>query len=351
MGRSDLIRVPSPAARTTADRRRGRIARILSPRGEAAGVWDTRGVPELVPYDEFALFHENAAEYGLPYTGPPEVRRVDVEVSPGRQVSSLVWGTTPPELVLVHGGAQNAHTWDTVALALGLPLVAIDLPGHGHSDAGPEGITSAGSNGRDLAVVVAELAPEARGVVGMSLGGMSSIALVDHAPELVRKLVLVDVTPGVNQEKAAPITNFINGPPSFDSFDALLARTIEHNPGRSEASLRRGILHNAVQREDGSWVWRWARFRPQPSEPGAARAHPDFSDSWEAVSRIKVPLLLVRGLAWSVVDDADVAELLRRQPTAQVVGVEGAGHSIQGDRPLELTAILRDFFYPAGRSG
>ncbi len=307
-------------------------------------------MPELVPYDEFGLFHENAAEYGLPYTGPPEVRRVDVEVSPGRKVSSLVWGTTPPELVLVHGGAQNAHTWDTVALALGLPLVAIDLPGHGHSDGGPEGITSAGSNGRDLAVVVAELAPEARGVVGMSLGGMSSIALVDHAPELVRKLVLVDVTPGVNPEKAAPITNFINGPPSFDSFDALLARTIEHNPGRSEASLRRGILHNAVQREDGSWVWRWARFRPPPSEPGAAAAHPDFSDWWEAVSRIKVPLLLVRGLAWSVVDDADVAELLRRQPTAQTVGVEGAGHSIQGDRPLELTAILRDFFYPAGRS-
>jgi pimeloyl-ACP methyl ester carboxylesterase len=305
-------------------------------------------VPDRVPYDEFGLFHENAAEYGIPYSGPPDVRRVEVEVSPGRVVSSLLWGTDPPELVLVHGGAQNAHTWDTVALALDRPLLAIDLPGHGHSDGGPEGITSAGSNGRDLAVVVRELAPEARGVVGMSLGGMSSIALTDHAPELVRKLVLVDVTPGVNPEKAAPITNFINGPPSFDSFDDLLARTIEHNPGRSESSLRRGILHNAVQREDGSWVWRWARFRPEASEPGAAPAHPDFSDWWEAVSRIAVPLLLVQGLAWSVVDDADVAELLRRQPTAQVIGVEGAGHSIQGDRPLELAGILRDFLYPEG---
>jgi pimeloyl-ACP methyl ester carboxylesterase len=259
-------------------------------------------------------------------------------------VSSLVWGTAPPELVLVHGGAQNAHTWDTVALALGRPLVAVDLPGHGHSDGGPEGITSVGSNGRDLAVAVAALAPDALGVVGMSLGGMSSIALADHAPELVRRLALIDVTPGVNPEKAAPITNFINGPPSFDSFDELLARTIEHNPGRSESSLRRGILHNAVQREDGSWVWRWARFR---AEPGETRpSHPDFGNWWEAISRIRCPLMLVRGLAWSVVDDADVAELQRRQPSAQVVGVEGAGHSIQGDRPLELADILTDFFYP-----
>jgi len=298
-------------------------------------------VPEPVAYDEFGLFHENAAEYGLPYDGPPEVRRVDVEVAPGRNVSSLVWGTEPPELVLVHGGAQNAHTWDTVALALGLPLLAVDLPGHGHSDGGPEGVVSVGSNGRDLATVVRQLAPGARGVVGMSLGGMSSIALTDHAPELVRKLALVDVTPGVNPEKAAPITNFINGPPSFESFDDLLARTIEHNPGRSESSLRRGILHNDVQRDDGSWVWRWARFR---GDPDSAATHPDFTNWWEAVSRISVPVLLVRGLAWSVVDDADVDELLRRQPGAQVIGVEGAGHSIQGDRPLELAAILSEFF-------
>ncbi|HXA73847.1 MAG TPA: alpha/beta hydrolase [Acidimicrobiales bacterium] len=303
-------------------------------------------MPELIPYDEFGLFHENAAEYGLPYDGPPDVRRVDVEVSPGRQVSSLVWGgrTGSPELVLVHGGAQNAHTWDTVALALGRPLLAVDLPGHGHSDGGPDGPVSAGTNGRDLAVVVRELAPHARGVVGMSLGGVSSIALAAEAPELVRALALVDITPGVTAEKAAPVTNFVNGPASFASFDEILARTIEHNPGRSESSLRRGILHNALQREDGTWVWRYARFRVEPSEG----VHPEFGDWWEAVSALTVPVLLVRGLAWSVVGDEDVAELLRRQPEARVVGVEGAGHSIQGDRPLELAAILSEFFYPEG---
>ena len=301
-------------------------------------------MPDLIPYDEFGLFHENAAEYGLPYDGPPDVRRVDVEVSPGRRVSSLQWGaeTGSPELVFVHGGAQNAHTWDTVALALGRPLLAIDLPGHGHSDGGPDGPVSAGTNGRDLAVVVRKLAPDARGVVGMSLGGISSIALAAEASELVRALALVDITPGVTAEKAAPVTNFVNGPPSFASFDELLARTIEHNPGRSESSLRRGILHNAVQREDGSWVWRYARFRAEhPSEA----VHPEFGDWWEAVSGLTVPVLLVRGLAWSVVGDEDVAELLRRQPEARVVGVEGAGHSIQGDRPLELAALLSDFFY------
>src|SRR5213082_901666 len=102
-------------------------------------------------YDEFGLFAENASEVGLAYDEPPKVRRVDVPVDDGgRTVSALVWGSAPPELVLIHGGAQNAHTWDTVALALGRPLVAIDLPGHGHSDGPREGAVNARTNADDV---------------------------------------------------------------------------------------------------------------------------------------------------------------------------------------------------------
>ena len=88
---------------------------------------------DLVDYDEFGLFGENAAEFGLPFDGPPVVRRAFAEVAPGRRLSALVWQDGDPELVLLHGGAQNAHTWDTVAMALDRPLVAIDLPGFGQS--------------------------------------------------------------------------------------------------------------------------------------------------------------------------------------------------------------------------
>ena len=53
---------------------------------------------------------------------------------------------------------------------------------------------------------------------------------------------------------------------------------------------------------------------------------------------------LVRGARSPVVDAADVAELRRRG--AQAVVVDGAGHSFQGDRPLELAALIRDFVFP-----
>ena len=124
-------------------------------------------------YDEFGLFHQNAEEFGIAWRGEPEVARVAVDVGEGQSISALVWGTGAPELVLIHGGAQNAHTWDTVALALDRPLVALDLPGHGHSSHKPDHAYWPAENAVALDKAVRELAPDARLVVGMSLGGLT----------------------------------------------------------------------------------------------------------------------------------------------------------------------------------
>ncbi|MFM9084084.1 MAG: alpha/beta fold hydrolase [Actinomycetota bacterium] len=303
-----------------------------------------------VPYDEFSMFHENAAEYGIPFDASPVVSRVSVEVAPGRRLSALKWGDASPRLVFLHGGAQNAHTWDTVALALGEPLLCIDLPGHGHSDSAAAFDPSAlplQQNADDIATVIRALAPDAAAVIGMSLGGLTTLALArDHA-DIVRKMVLVDITPGINRDKAKQITDFVNGPATFPSFEELLERTIQFNPTRTVSSLRRGILHNALQLDDGSWVWRYRRddAPPLPEMKGAeTEQRPDNSALWDAISGYAQPLLFVRGMrTQSVVSDEDEDELRSRAPHARVERIEDAGHSVQGDTPLELAALIRDF--------
>ena len=292
-------------------------------------------------YDEFGLFADNAAEVGLPFDGPPVVERVSVPVDGERRVSALRWGTGPPEIVLIHGGAQNAHTWDTVALALDRPLLCVDLPGHGHSDWRDDHSYWPAHLADDVALVVRELAPAAELVVGMSLGGLTAICLAAQHPELARRLAIVDVTPGVDHAKAEPIVTFVSGPETFASFQEILDRTVEFNPTRSVSSLRRGILHNAKENADGSWTWRWDPMREWNFPEGEV---PDFDSLWGKVDEITAPILFLRGGApGSVVGDEDEAELLQRQPTAEVVVVEGAGHSIQGDQPLELARLLAAF--------
>jgi pimeloyl-ACP methyl ester carboxylesterase len=290
-------------------------------------------------YDEFSLFHQNAEEFGIPWRGGPAVRRVNVE-TPAGAISALAWGEATPEIVLLHGGAQNAHTWDTVALALDRPLVAIDLPGHGHSSHREVHAYWPSENAVAVEVAARELAPDARLLVGMSLGGLTALALTDRAPDLVRSLVLVDVTPGVNREKSTAIAQFIDGPEYFASFAEILERTVQFNPTRSETSLRRGILHNAIELPDGRWRWRYDLPRRGSGEGEEGRIMPGLDELWDAAARVKVPFLLARGSTSPVVDDEDVAELQRRNPDAEVVVIEGAGHSIQGDRPLELAELL-----------
>jgi pimeloyl-ACP methyl ester carboxylesterase len=295
-------------------------------------------------YDEFSLFPGNAAELGIDYIAPT-VRRefVTVDPSTGQRVSALVWGDAAVadiDLVLIHGGAQNAHTWDSVALCLDRPLIAIDLPGHGHSDHRADHAYWPHENASSVATALRELAPQPRLVVGMSLGGLTSVALAEHAPDLVPELILVDVTPGVDEEKSKTIHQFIDGPEYFETFDEILERTIRFNPTRTEASLRRGVMHNAFEDPDGRWRWRYDLPRRGSGAGDDGQLLPGLASLWDAISASTMPLTLARGSTSPVVSDADVAELLRRRPDARVEVFEGAGHSIQGDQPRALADFL-----------
>ncbi len=296
--------------------------------------------------DEFALLEDNATEVGLPWHARPAVARRAITLPDKRRVSAIVWGHGPPEVVLVHGGAQNAHTWDTVALAVGCPLVAVDLAGHGHSDWRDDHDYRPAHLSADLAAAIEALAPDASLVVGMSLGGLTSLALAAARPELVRRLMLIDITPGVNADKSHAIHEFVSGPERFAGFDEILDRTIRYNPGRRESSLRRGVIHNSHQLPDGSWTWRWDPVRrvgpSEPAGPASADRLADLGGLWDALGSLEMPLTLVRGAQSPVVDDADVAELRRRRPDAEVIVVEGAGHSIQGDQPLRLAELIAE---------
>jgi pimeloyl-ACP methyl ester carboxylesterase len=291
----------------------------------------------MTDYDEFGYLDENLAEWGL-VRARPHVRRAFVAVEGLRHVSALVWGEGPPELVLIHGSGQNAHTFDTVALALERPVVAIDLPHHGHSDASIYGSRAPQEHASDIATAMAELITPPLPLAAMSYGGLVAIVVAHEHPELVSRLVLIDITPGVNPSRARHILDFIDGPESFANFDEILARTLAFNPGRSESSLRRGIMHNAVQRKDGTWVWRHQQHGPAPRRPDT-----DL-DLWQWLQEIAVPVTLVRALGpSSVVSDEDAAEFRRRRPHDEVIDVADASHSIQGSHPLELAEILRRF--------
>ena len=289
------------------------------------------------------MLKENADEAGIPWKGMPIVKREFFTTSEGFSISGILWGDETPQVVFIHGGAQNAHTWDTVALALDVPLLALDLPGHGHSEWRPKCDYTPFVLSAQAAEAITYWAPKAEAIVGMSLGGLTALCIAADHPQLVKRLGIVDVTPGTDRAKAEPIINFVSGPEVFESFEEILTRTIEHNPTRSETSLRRGVLHNSHEIEDGKWSWRYDVGRAWKDKNNEHDSEPiDFSELWNKVSEIKVPLHLWLGGAWSVVGDEDVEKMRSFQKEMVIKKVEGAGHSIQGDKPLELKELIKN---------
>jgi esterase len=287
---------------------------------------------DLLGLSEFGLLPENAEQAGV--TGPlPSVRRVEAD-----GISAIQWGDSSPRVVFFHGGGQNAHTWDTVIVGLGVPALAVDLPGHGHSAWREDGDYSPQHNAAAVAPVIRELAPDAELVVGMSLGGLTAIGLGAIAPQLVRELVLVDVTPSamkrvteMTKEQQGTVA-LMQGDREFPSFDAILEITTAAAPHRDRKSLRRGVFHNTKQLDNGAWTWRWDTIRE----------FPDFDGLWDDVDGLSAPIRLVRGGTSGFVTDEDADELARRaQQFRGLRVVENSGHSVQSDQPLVLTEILR----------
>lgn len=286
---------------------------------------------ELASLGEFVFLDENARQAGVDTV--PRVERIE-----SGPISALKFGDGPPRVVFLHGGGQNAHTWDTVIVGLGEDALAIDLPGHGRSAWRDDGDYGPKLNAVAIEPVVRELAPDAELLVGMSLGGLTALRLAVAAPDLVRRLVLVDVTPSaparhteMTEEQKGTVA-LVQGDRTFPSFDAMLDLTVAAAPHRDRESLRRGVFHNAKRLDDGTWTWRYDSFRTGDG----------FERLWDDVPNLSTPTTLVRGANSAFVNDEDAAEFASTAPGfREVHTVENSGHSVQSDQPRVLIDILR----------
>src|SRR3954452_13109062 len=97
--------------------------------------------PGLAPHDmtgsaEFASLLASAAELGIPHS--PDVRYSSHNtVVRGQRFHFSEWGEPgQPQVLLLHGGNQSAHSWDLVSLHLAdrFHVFALDQRGHGDSE-------------------------------------------------------------------------------------------------------------------------------------------------------------------------------------------------------------------------
>ena len=110
-------------------------------------------------------------------------------------------------VIALHGWLDNASTFHRLAPLLeGLRIVALDLPGHGHSQHRPVGVTyNIWDYAHDVLQVAEQFGWQRFSLLGHSMGAIVSVLLAGAMPQRIERLALIDgVLPLTGEPDSAP---------------------------------------------------------------------------------------------------------------------------------------------------
>ncbi|RRV15913.1 alpha/beta fold hydrolase [Pseudomonas saudiphocaensis] len=110
-------------------------------------------------------------------------------------------------VIALHGWLDNAATFSRLAPLLdGLRIVALDLPGHGHSEHRPRGAAyNLWDYAHDVLQTAEQFGWQRFSLLGHSMGAIVAVLLAGAMPERVERLALIDgVIPFTGEAEGAP---------------------------------------------------------------------------------------------------------------------------------------------------
>jgi len=255
------------------------------------------------------------------------------------------WGDPAnPPLLILHGVTGHSWEFDRMAddLADRFHIFALDQRGHGASEWAPDYATD--RMAEDVADVLAALDIDRVNIIGHSMGGIVGYLLAARCPDLIERLVVIDVGPEtVASECGAAITNDVLGyyaSSSFDTPDAAVDDYLCGTTGPKAAELRRFVLHNLRHQDDGRWTW---RFDARGLHASFGPDMPSADLQWAALRAVTCPTLFVRGSLSEALTDDTVSQIERTLRNGSVVPIADANHDIHIDQFEPLMRVLRPF--------
>jgi pimeloyl-[acyl-carrier protein] methyl ester esterase len=241
-----------------------------------------------------------------------------------------------PDVALLHGWGMNSGVWREVSkiLAPRFRVHAVDLPGHGTSDAGTLVSIDA------LAHHVTRALPERCAVCGWSLGGEVALACARRAPRQITRLALIATSPCFTQRDDWP---HAVEPAVLHEFSQALTRDCDATLRRFVALQAQGDVHAArVMRLLRQTVSEQRRPDALTLQQGLAiLLNADLRPQLPAIQQ---PALVIHGECDAVVPLAAGKHLSRALPNARLTVMRGAAHAPFASDPQEAGARLLEFF-------
>lgn len=239
-------------------------------------------------------------------------------------------------IIILHGLLGSSSNWSTTSELLGrqLQVFTVDLRNHGNSPHATD--FSFCSMAEDLKYFMECQYLSQAILMGHSLGGRIAMEFADRYPEMVSKLIVVDVAPKAyaptthNAMIDAMIALNLN---MYDSTKEVAAALAEVVPS---LQVRNFLVKNIFCSPNGNLFWK--------VNLKAIRDNIDsLSCSTSFNSNYMKPVLFIRGELSDYVLEEDKHIVMNIYPQAQIVTVAGAGHWVHVDAKNKLLAAVNKF--------
>lgn len=250
------------------------------------------------------------------------------------QLNYKLFGQGPP-LIILHGFMGMLDNWQTLGRrwAEHYTVLLIDQRNHGRSPHTAEHSYTAMAE--DLHEFMTQNGLYQAHILGHSMGGKTAMQFALQYPDMVNKLVVVDIAPKTYPGGHETIIEALN---SFSPADIIerseaddaLAKYID------ERGIRQFLLKNLSRRPEGGYRWKM-------NLPTLTQDYPNILLNVELDDVLEQPSLFVRGGNSSYVQDDDMLTILDHFPQASLETITHAGHWVHAEQPKILQGIVSDF--------
>lgn len=253
-----------------------------------------------------------------------------------------------PPLLFLHGIMGHRRDWDAfIDLVAGqYRVVAPDQRGHGRSEwARPYRVADMTD---DAIALIEHLRLGPVPIVGHSMGAMVALGVAARRPDLVDRLVAVDIVPeSMATDFAAQMPEMFAAmaAASYPSVDAAVTEWQSGNPLARTDLLRNYVTHALVRGPDGRLRWGFDAWGLRSFPAGVT-----IEELWAAIDAADRPALLVRGEHSPITTRRQVQAVARRLGDARVVEIPAGGHDLGVEQPEAVAEAVLDFL-PAHRPG
>lgn len=247
-------------------------------------------------------------------------------------------GATP--VVILHGLFGSSDNWGSIGKELAEPTVPgaapldvllVDLRDHGrspHTTAISYPLMAA-----DVHALITGLGLGPVVLVGHSMGGKTAMLFAQRWPELLKHLVVIDISPKEHANNHAHIIHAL--------------RTADLSPGRSrkeveahiaqhvkEPGVVQFLLKNLYWKTDDQLAWRMNAEVLERELPAILAAI--------GPETVRVPTLFVRGGQSDYILREDIPAIREQFPNSRVETVPYAGHWVHAQAPDEVIGMIRE---------